>query len=114
MSLNTLLYTLKNTPQRVEFEQVMEVIAAHYHYTPTTFRNGDLVNLAATNEGSCKIFSFAQLHQLNVAQTLACFGTYYRQDVLENPQGQDHQNIRHFIIHGFSGIGFEQAPLQAK
>ena len=55
------------------------------------------------NSGSCKIFAFAQLHHLDEASTLACFGAYYRDDVLKHPQGSDHQNIRQFINTGWQG-----------
>ncbi|WP_296058595.1 HopJ type III effector protein [uncultured Amphritea sp.] len=97
-----------------DFEDTIAVIAANYDYTPTRFTNGDLVNDAGTNEGSCKIFAFAQINQLSEQQTLNCFGRFYRNDVLENPQGSDHGNIRNFMVHGWSGISFGQAALTAK
>jgi hypothetical protein len=65
-----------------------------------------VVNESGTNEGSCKIFAFAQLNDLSVEQTLACFGKYYREDVLENPEGNDHGNIRNFMISGWEGVKF--------
>ncbi|WP_188863865.1 HopJ type III effector protein, partial [Aliivibrio fischeri] len=46
--------------------------------------------------------------------TLACFGQYYRHDVLENPQGDDHQNIRNFMVTGWAGVQFKTQALQAK
>lgn len=102
---------IKNTPEVISFSEVMLIISENYQYTPTAFSNGLLINKAGTNEGSCKIFSFAQLHNLNKAQTLACFGDYYRIDVLENPNRDDHANIRHFMISGWSGINYESIPL---
>ena len=69
------------------------------------------MNEAGTNEGSCKIFAFAQLHHLSEQATLACFGQYYREDVLQNPQGNDHGNIRNFIKQGWQGITFESDVL---
>lgn len=95
----------------------MAVIAEFYHYQPTEFGNGlnqSLINEAGRNEGSCKIFAFAKLHQLTVEQTLALFGDYYRQDVLNNPEGNDHQNIRNFMRDGWEGIVFKGEALQAK
>ncbi|AMK78354.1 MULTISPECIES: HopJ type III effector protein [Methylomonas] len=103
--------------QVIEFPETMAVIAEHYHYQPTEFSNGlqqPLVNEAGRNEGSCKIFAFAKLHQLTVEQTLALFGDYYRQDVLGNPAGSDHQNIRNFMRDGWEGIVFRGEALQAK
>ncbi|NNF96141.1 MAG: hypothetical protein HKM94_04340 [Halobacteria archaeon] len=44
-------------------------------------------------------------------ETLACFGKYYREDVLQHPQGTDHLNIRTFMRHGWSGIQFEYPAL---
>lgn len=97
-----------------DFEDTIAVITANYDYTPTRFTNGDLVNDAGTNEGSCKIFAFAQINQLSEQQTLNCFGRFYRNDVLENPQASDHGNIRNFMVHGWSGISFGQPALTAK
>jgi hypothetical protein len=45
---------------------------------------------------------------------LACFGSYYRKDVLENPNGTDHQNIRNFMNRGWEGISFEKEALGIK
>ncbi|GAK84871.1 type III effector HopPmaJ [Vibrio ponticus] len=39
------------------------------------------------------------------------FGDFYRKDVLGNPDGDDHQNIRNFIAHGWNGIKFEGQAL---
>ena len=114
MNLDTLLQTLEHTPERVEFEDAMAVIDACYHFTPTPFKNGDVTNPAGQNPGSCKLFAFAQLHGLSPQQTLACFGRYYREDVLKHPDGTDHQNIRNFIQHGWAGIHFDAAPLTLK
>lgn len=106
MKLNDFLEKIKLQPEQVEFNEVMTVIADNYRYQPSVFHNGDLINEAGTNEGSCKIFAFAQLNHLSVQETLACFGCYYRDDVLLNPQGSDHGNIRNFIKQGWQGITF--------
>jgi hypothetical protein len=89
----------------------MATIDANYQFTPTSFRNSSLKNEANQNNGSCKIFAFGLLNQLTEAQTLACFGDYYRQDVLANPTGEDHQNIRHFMKTGWAGIQFDHDAL---
>ena len=107
-----LIAQIKQQEKDVTFEQVIKVIAENYHYQPATFTNGELVNDAGTNEGSCKIFYFAQLNALNQQQTLACFGRYYSEDVLKNPTGDDHGNIRNFINTGWQGIEFKFAALQ--
>lgn len=97
--------------EQVSFEQVMQVISENYHYSPATFRNGDLLNEAGTNEGSCKIFYFAKLNKLTEQQTLACFGRFYREDVINNPEGTDHGNIRNFMLHGWSKLEFNSVAL---
>jgi hypothetical protein len=103
--------------QAVDFQETMAVIAEAYDYQPTEFSNGvqqPLINEAGRNEGSCKIFAFARLHGLNQIQTLALFGNYYRKDVLENPGGKDHQNIRIFMRDGWDGIVLKGDALTTK
>lgn len=118
MKVETLLQLLNTEPQNVTFEQVIETIDQNYNYKPARFLNGigndTVVNEAGSNEGSCKIFAFALLHDLGEAQTLACFGKYYRQDVLLNLKGTDHANIRTFMRYGWDGIEFEKMPLKDK
>ena len=64
-----------------------------------------VINEAGKNEGSCKIFYFAKLMQLDEISTLKCFGRFY-QDVLNTPNGTDHMNIRNFMKDGWKGIAF--------
>lgn len=117
MSLPAFIQKIQQA-EKVSFHDTIAVIAEHYHYQPTEFSNGlgdDLViNAAGVNEGSCKLFAFAQLHQLNQAQTLNLFGDYYWQDVLSHPDGNDHKNIRYFIKTGWDGIVFKGNALTAK
>lgn len=114
MELKNLLQRLNDAPDSVAFNDIIAVIDATCEFTPTTFRNGDQLNEAGKNNGSCKIFSFARLHQLSPQQTLHCFGDYYRKDVLGNPDGADHQNIRNFIKTGWAGIVFDGEALTPK
>ncbi|WP_439134228.1 HopJ type III effector protein [Pseudomaricurvus sp.] len=114
MTLDDFLNTLKSTPDAVEFTDTMAAIEANYEFTPTRFHNGDLTNEPEQNQGSCKILGFGKLQGLSAEQTLACFGQYYRQDVLNNPAGSDHQNIRNFMKHGWDGVTFEGQPLNTK
>ena len=107
MTLSDFLNTLLNAPETIEFNDTMAVIESLYEFTPTRFMNGELINEAGENSGSCKLFTFAKLQNLTEAQTLACFGTYYRDDVLKNPNNDDHQNIRTFMQTGLSGIKFD-------
>ena len=114
MILPTFLQRLNDTPDSIAFTDTIAVIDALYDFTPTAFSNGDLRSEAGQNNGSCKIFSLGKLHKLTPQQTLACFGDYYRKDVLENPSGTDHQNIRNFMQTGWEGIKFNSDALQLK
>jgi hypothetical protein len=109
---------LKSNSQKIDFQEVMTVIAENYDYTPVQFSNGieddRIINSAGENEGSCKIFAFGQLQGLTENETLACFGKHYREDVLQHPAGTDHLNIRTFIRHGWGGIHFENPALTPK
>lgn len=111
MSVSKFIEKLKTDATSVAFEETIAVIDANYSFTPTAFSNGNQINKARENNGSCKIFAFAKLNQLNKLQTLTCFGSYYFEDVLQNPEGIDHQNIRNFIEFGWDGIHFENEAL---
>lgn len=100
--------------EAIRFDEVMAVIAEHYAYTPTAFSNGRTDNLAGQNEGSCKLLAFAGLHQLDAVQTLNLFGDYYHRDVLGDPAGADHANIRAFMREGWDGVRFAAVPLAPK
>lgn len=112
MTLNSLIEQLNQQP--VDFKDVMQVIESEYVFTPTAFQNGQVFNEADTNNGSCKIFAFAKLNQLSVQATLNAFGEFYTKDVLQNPDGDDHQNIRNFMKTGWSGIEFKGEALVKK
>ena len=109
-----ILDQLKNAAENIQFNDVIAYIDQHFNFAPTRFTNGKLVNEANQNDGSCKIFSFAKLNKLSKEETLALFGDYYRKDVLENPDAEDHQNIRNFMKYGWEGISFEGAALSSK
>ena len=111
LTLADFISQLDSNAEKVSFEQVMQVISENYSYKPATFSNGDLLNEAGTNEGSCKIFYFAKLNKLTAQQTLACFGRFYRDDVVNNPQGNDHGNIRNFMQTGWSKVEFNSVAL---
>ena len=105
---------LEKAPHEIQFKDVIAFIDAHYRFTPTKFTNGNTVNEADQNNGSCKVFSFAKLNALSKDETLALFGDFYRTDVLQNPDGEDHQNIRNFIEFGWDGILFEGEALKRR
>jgi hypothetical protein len=109
-----LLEQLKNNPETIQFKEVIAYIDENYDFTPSSIKNGDTVNEAGQNNGSCKVFSFAKLQGFSKDQTLSLFGEFYREDVLKNPEAADHQNIRNFMRYGWDGISFEGESLQQK
>jgi hypothetical protein len=114
MSITTFLEKLKQTPEAITFPETIAVIEANYDFTPTAFENGLQHNAAGENSGSCKLLAFAEIQNLTQAETLSCFGGYYYEDVLKNPNGTDHQNIRNFIKTGWDGIAFYGSSLVLK
>jgi hypothetical protein len=111
MSIQALREQVQGAPDTIHFDQVIALINALYAYTPARFTNGAVINEAGTNEGSCKIFAFAQLNGFSEMETLALFGEFYRDDVLGHPAGEDHANIRNFVLDGWLGIQFDSEPL---
>ena len=96
-----------------QFKDVIAYIDARFHHSASAFRNGAQHNAATENQGSAKVFSFAQIHHLNAEDTLKLFAEHY-QNVLATPEATDHQNIRQFMQHGWAGIEFEGTALEAK
>ena len=115
MSIEHFTEQVKQYPDSIEFDQTMNVIGQHFDYTPAAFTNGPNVrNEAGTNEGSCKIFAFAKLVGLDKDATLACFGRFYRDEVLGQPDADNHGNIRAFMEFGWDGVVLEGEVLKAK
>ena len=107
-------FRLRLKTELVPFADTLALIGELYRYAPSAFSNGlgdDVLHSpAGTNEGSCKVFAFAQLNGLSPDETMACFGEHY-QAVLADPAGTGHPNIRLFMRDGFAGIRFEGTPL---
>lgn len=118
MNLKSLKEALKNHPETIEFNDVIALISEHYTYTPFAFDNGlgsDIVkNAAGTNEGSCKVFAFADDQNLTEEETPFLFGRYYIEEVLQQPESDNHANIRSFLKYGWEGITFYGPILVAK
>ena len=116
--LDKFIQQIKSCPENIEFQHVIDQINKHYDYTPTEFSNGKgddcVISKAGENEGSCKIFAFGLLNNLNETQTLHCFGQYYRNVVIQYPDNADHTNIRNFMKYGWSGISFDGTALHYK
>lgn len=90
----------------LKFEEVMELIDANYEDGLIEFKNGDIVNAPGENVGSAKLLSYAALSGMDKETTLKLWGQYYR-EVLDDPDGDSHQNIRNFMKYGWEGVPFE-------
>ena len=104
---------LSASDSKLTFDDTLAVIDGHYDFTPTMFKNGGVENAAGTNNGSCKVFSFAKLHGLTQTQTLRMFAQHY-QNVLDEPNGDAHANIRAFMDTGFDRLEFSGDALAPK
>ena len=113
MTIREFKTKLKTTPTAISFKETMQVIEDHYKFNPTVFTNGDTINNAGENNGSCKLFAFAMHQEFTKEATLLCFGEHY-QSVLEDKNGTSHQNIRNFMQTGFNGLSFENEALTLK
>ncbi|MBZ9557087.1 MULTISPECIES: HopJ type III effector protein [Modicisalibacter] len=111
MTLDDFLHRLRNAPDTLAFADTLAVIDRHYRFTPVGFRNGEVTNAPGENAGSCRVLAFARRHELDVEQTLHCFGEVYRDEVLGDPQGHGHRNIREFRRRGWAGVAFDAEPL---
>jgi len=87
MNIEEFKNKLKNTPETIQFSETINTIEANYNFTPTAFKNGTLQN---------------------------AFGQFYFDEVLKDPNGDGHQNIRNFMNTGFEGVSFEGTPLKMK
>lgn len=90
----------------LKFEEVMELIDTHFETGLIEFKNGDVLNKQGENEGSAKLLSYAALSDFDKDTTLKLWGQYYR-EVLADPDGDSHQNIRNFMKTGWEGVPFE-------
>lgn len=109
--LSTLIEQLKGNA--ITFKEVIEFIETYYLHQPTAFKNGEAYNEATQNQGSAKVFGFAQLNNLDKENTLYLFAEHY-QAVLNTPDATDHQNIRQFMANGWPGVVFEGQVLTVK
>jgi hypothetical protein len=106
MLLEDYISKIKTHPENIIFDDTLAIIDSNYDFKETEFSNGEEVNKAGENSGSCKVFAFAIIQNLSKDDTLSLFAQYYFNDVLKNPEGSDHQNIRQFMVHGFAGVNF--------
>ncbi len=114
MNTESLLSQLESSPESLDFKDVIAVIESSYVFSPTGFQCGEIHNAAGSNEGSCKILAFAKLHNIAAQQTPYLFGHFYRDEVLKDPNGESHANIRNFLKHGWEQVVFDDEPLRPR
>ena len=114
MNIEDFKNKLRTHPESIQFSETINTIESNYNFTPTAFKNGRLQNKSDENLGSCKVLAFAKDQNFTKAETLACFGQFYFNDVLKDPSGDGHQNIRNFMNTGFEEVSFEETPLKQK
>ena len=90
----------------VMFEDVIALIDEYYELQLLEFKSGDILNKQGENEGTGKILSYAALSELDQETTLKLWWQYYR-EVLADPKGTSHANIRNFMKYGWEGVPFE-------
>ena len=96
-----------------EFDDTLVLIERYFEFQPTGFHNGPLFNAQGENAGSCRVFALGRHCNLTEDETLKLFAQHYQQ-VLGDPAGDSHGNIRQFISSGWSGIRFEEEPLRLR
>ena len=102
----TLISMLNSEPHKITFEQSMEAIEEMCEFTAVKFSVGDVQSEAGQNMGSAKVLSFGKLLGLDEETTLELFGSYYRVDVMDDPDGTSHPNIRAFMEGGWDNVQF--------
>jgi len=99
--------------QNLPFKEIVGYIDENFYYTPSDFKNGDVINAANENQGSAKVLYFAKMLKLSVEDTLKLFAEHYVA-VIGAKDGSSHQNIRSFMKNGWEGVEFEKEVLRIK
>merc|ERR1712046_3626 len=99
------LTDLLSLPKERNFSDVLALIEQHFEYTPKCFSNNGVKSAEGANAGSCKVFSMGKLLKLPKDCVLLCFAEHYKQ-VLGDPEGTSHGNIRGFMKQGWEGVEF--------
>ena len=63
--------------QNLPFKEIVGYIDENFYYTPSGFKNGDVINAANENQGSAKVLFFAKMLKLSVEDTLKLFAEHY-------------------------------------
>jgi hypothetical protein len=107
--IENLLRKVRTDASSLMFAETLEAIELGFEFFGVKFSCGDVVSSSSENTGSSKVLSMAILVGLTDAETLACFGEHYR-DVLADPSGASHANIRALMATGLAGVKFPNGP----
>lgn len=105
----------KNT---ICFQDVIRIVHRHYDCVPVAFSTGvgtsrRTDNPAGSNTGSSQLLAFARRLGLDAQTTLTLYAEHYR-DVLAEPDGHSHLNIRAFMANGWAGVSMPIDPLRLR
>jgi phosphomevalonate kinase len=89
----------------------MATLDLHFEFASCAFSVGDVKNVAASNQKSLRVLSFAKLFKFSDENTVKLWGEHYR-GVLKDPNGTSHGNLRAFIAGGLESVKFEKSLLE--
>ena len=112
---NLLIHIIrKNKKSILSFKFILQSIESCFKFNINNgFKNGIIYNELNTNIGSLKVLLFAKLFKLNKLTTLKLWSEHYF-NVLNDPNGTSHGNIRNFIKYGWLGIDFLTNSIENK
>ncbi|MBT3727100.1 hypothetical protein HOG21_05480 [bacterium] len=89
------------------FDDFIAFVDKYFMLISTGFNNNGLKNNKFKNEGSLKVLAFAKYCKMtDVTEIAGLFKGYYK-DVLKDPKGDNHQNIRHLINGSIYEVSFD-------
>ncbi|MFZ5756236.1 MAG: HopJ type III effector protein [Pseudomonadota bacterium] len=108
----------RSTDSSLMFQEVMSTIRRHYECTPVAFSVGESTpspvrNPAGTNAASSQLLAFGKRLGLDEQTLLGLYAEHYR-DVLADPAGSNHANIRAFMTGGWAGVSLPADPLRLR
>jgi hypothetical protein len=76
---------IKTNSAKHHIQETIAVIEENYTFLQQHLKM-EYCTMQGENSGSCKLFAFAEMQNLSEAATLSCFGAYYQEDVLGDPE----------------------------
>jgi len=111
---NTKLWALLSEDvEELSFAQIIDTLDQHFSFLPGAFSVGQVESSESENQKSLRVLAFAQMMQLPKEQALKLWGEHYRQ-VLQEPEGTSHGNIRAFLVGGFEAVRLPSGVISVK